>query len=301
MGVYTTCVARNPDAVVLLFVCWLARSYVGRSSLNVDIELAEENVRRLLLCLPWFHLTSPLLCASAAACRRWLAAATWQGPRGVHQGVVHLRCEGRRQQCDGGAPPCDERRTHALLVPQGPVAPECAQAVPCAVPHQPAAHAQRAGAGVRAVHVAGAQAGLRGDQRCHQRCRGACSRAQQRHHHEHDAHLPPPEPQHPRKGVRRLPYAPRVRAVQRWCWCRRRQQLTTQSMRRFELAWITARNFAGKPPVFVALDDIQFRAPVSIGDVISFTASVEYSQGGYSWSLQLGILCRRVVLACGRS
>lgn len=47
----------------------------------------------------------------------------------------------------------------------------------------------------------------------------------------------------------------------------------------FELAWITARNFAGKPPVFVALDDIQFRAPVSIGDVISFTASVEYSQG----------------------
>lgn len=72
-------------------------------------------------------------------------------------------------------------------------------------------------------------------------------------------------------------------------------------MRRFELAWITARNFAGKPPVFVALDDIQFRAPVSIGDVISFTASVEYSQGGYSWSLQLGILRRRVVLVCGRS
>jgi len=72
-------------------------------------------------------------------------------------------------------------------------------------------------------------------------------------------------------------------------------------MRRFEFAWITARNFAGKPPVFVALDDIQFRAPVSIGDVISFTASVEYSQGGYSWSLQLGILRRRVVLVCGRS
>lgn len=72
-------------------------------------------------------------------------------------------------------------------------------------------------------------------------------------------------------------------------------------MRRFELAWITARNFAGKPPVFVALDDIQFRAPVSIGDVISFTASVEYSQGGYSCSLQPGILRRRVVLVCGRS
>ena len=79
MGVYTTCVARNPDAAVLL-VCWLARSYVGRSSLNVDIELAEENVRssplrRLWLRWRWFPLTSPSLRA-IAACRRWLAAAT---------------------------------------------------------------------------------------------------------------------------------------------------------------------------------------------------------------------------------
>ena len=49
--------------------------------------------------------------------------------------------------------------------------------------------------------------------------------------------------------------------------------------RRYELAWITAHAFTGQTPRFVALDDIQFLQPVSVGSIVHLSSVVEYAQG----------------------
>ena len=47
--------------------------------------------------------------------------------------------------------------------------------------------------------------------------------------------------------------------------------------RAFELAHATAYLFCGRRPVFLELDDVSFRSPVSVGDLLKFESAVLYT------------------------
>jgi acyl-coenzyme A thioesterase 9 len=48
--------------------------------------------------------------------------------------------------------------------------------------------------------------------------------------------------------------------------------------RAFELAFANAYTFAGAKPAFLEVDEIQFKKPVNIGDLLKFTSSVLYTE-----------------------
>lgn len=47
--------------------------------------------------------------------------------------------------------------------------------------------------------------------------------------------------------------------------------------RAFELAHATAYLFAGRRPIFLELDEVTFRSPVSVGDLLKFESCVLYT------------------------
>ena len=57
----------------------------------------------------------------------------------------------------------------------------------------------------------------------------------------------------------------------------------------FELAYATASSFVKSLPLFVALDEISFRKPVSIGSILAMDAEVTCSPGKPHTSFQVSV------------
>lgn len=55
----------------------------------------------------------------------------------------------------------------------------------------------------------------------------------------------------------------------------------------FELAFCNASVFLKYRPTFIALDEISFRKPVSIGTLLSLDSQIAYSEGGDHHSFQV--------------
>ena len=52
---------------------------------------------------------------------------------------------------------------------------------------------------------------------------------------------------------------------------------------------MTAEVFTHEAPRFVALDDIQFLAPVAVGSIVSFESTVELARGPPSHSMSVAV------------